>query len=218
MAKQCPTCYKRILSHSRILKCTVCTHEYHISCCNVNADDLPGISYWFCTFCIKDCLPFLSIVEDEEYKSVIYSLHSDKPIDMNNLDQLVFNPFEWNQGNNTPLSEVDPDLQYFSNPCFSSIQICDYHTEESFNKYIAKKKITASHGISIFAHNVRSLPKHDSEMRQLFSNLEFQFDVIGLCESWLTDDNKDLYGYEGYHTPIQSVRHNKRGGEELLCM
>ena len=153
------------MSHSKVLKCEVCNHEYHIACCNINVDELPGIDRWFCSICTQDCFPFYSIIEEDEYKSAIYSLHTDKPINFYDLDQLTFNPFEWNQHNNTPLNEVDPDIQYFSSPCFSSNQSCDYHTEDSFDKHMAKKKLVASRGISLYAHNVRSLPKHDSDMK-----------------------------------------------------
>ena len=216
MAKRCPHCSKRILSHSRVLKCMICCNEFHIACCNYDRNEFIDRKDWFCISCVQDCLPFCNILEDDEYKSAIYSLYSDKPINVSILDQLVYNPFEWNQENSTPLFDIDPDSQYFSNSCFSNNQPCDYHTEETFNKYVEKNKLQNNHGISLFAHNIRSLPKHDHEMKILFSNLNVKFDIIGICETWITEENKDLYGYDGYHSPVQSVRKGRRGGGVAL--
>ena len=103
-------------------------------------------------------------------------------------------------------------MQYFSNPCFSQIQACDYYTEDTFNHFTIANNLSKSGGISLYAHNVRSIPKHDMEMRILLKNLNLKFDVISICESWLNESNKDLYGLDGYHVPIQSCRQNKRGG------
>ena len=165
MAKHCLICTQKILSHSRVLKCMVCNLEYHIACCNITRDEASSISpEWYCATCVQDCIPFYNIVDDGEFKSTIFSLHSDKPIDASILDNLAFNPFEWNQENDTPLADADPDIQYFSNPSYSNSQICDYHTEETFNKYAVNKDLIASKGISIFSHNVRSLPRHNSDM------------------------------------------------------
>ena len=140
MAKRCLLCVKRILSHSKILKCRACSQEFHIACCNVTRSELSEISPdWYCTTCVQDAIPFCNIVEDDDFRSAIFSLHSDKPINANILDQLAFNPFEWNQDNATPLTDVDPDIQVFSNPSFSSNQTCDCHTEDTFNKYMVNR-------------------------------------------------------------------------------
>ena len=161
MAKHCPLCSKRVLSHSRVLKCTVCNHEFHIACCNFTAEESADRNDWYCPPCLLECVPFCNIIEEDEYKSAIYSRHSDEPIDFSILDRLAFNPFEWNQDTNTPLGEVDPDIQYFSSPCFSSNQNCDYHTECTFNRYTTKYNLNESHGISLYCHNVHSLAAHD---------------------------------------------------------
>ena len=115
MAKHCMLCTKKILSHSKILKCMVCSNEFHIACCNISRKELPDISHdWYCTSCVENSMPFYNIREDDEFKSAIYSLHSDNPIDVSVLDELAFNPFDWNHDNNTHLSDLDPDIQFFS--------------------------------------------------------------------------------------------------------
>ena len=113
------------------------------------------------------------------------------------------------------------EVQRIQSPNLQKRQIpgyCDYHTEESFNTYIERNKLLTNRGITLFSHNVRSLPRHDHEIKLLLSNLSINFDIIGLCETWITDGNKDLYGFNGYHTPVQSIRNNRRGGGVALYL
>ena len=102
MAKNCNVCNKRILSHSRVLKCINCTSECHISCCNLTAKDTTLIKEWLCIICISEILPFNHLDDDNEFKSALQSLASNVPLDFEALENLVFNPFEWNFDVNTP--------------------------------------------------------------------------------------------------------------------
>ena len=201
MAKNCGVCNRRILSHSRVLKCSNCYCELHISCCNITANESALIKDWLCIMCISHVLPFNHLDDDNEFKSALQSLASEVPLDFEALDKLIFNPFEWNYDVITPMNELDPDLQYFSHSCFSNNYLCDYHTEETFNNYTTKHKINSGLNISIYAHNVRSLPKHDTELRSFLSGLDTQIEIIGLTESWLNENNKDLFGLDGYFKP-----------------
>ena len=65
--------------------------------------------------------------------------------------------------------------------------------------------------ISLFHFNIRSIKKHYDEFLQYLSYLNVFPDCIVLSETFLNDQNKDIYpipGYDGYHL----VRDNKRGG------
>ena len=216
MAKLCDICKKRILSHSRIQKCVKCCCESHISCCNLTKEDSANIKEWLCIYCVSNALPFCSIEDDNEFKSVIHSLVSDRPIDFEILDKLMFNPFEWNCDIDTPLNDLDPDLQYFSNPSYSSNYSCDYHTEETFNNHVTKHNLNSKNSISLYAHNVRSLPQHDTEFRIFLNNLDVKFDIIGLSETWLKESNRNLYGLNGYCKPELDCRTHKTGGGVAL--
>ena len=82
------------------------------------------------------------------------------------------------------MCEMDPDLQYFSNPSYATNSKCDYHLEETFNNILTKKKIDGL-GISLISHNIRSIDKHDTEFRVFLDSLDLQLEIIGICESWL---------------------------------
>ena len=149
---------------------------------------------WICKFCPYDTLPFCHIDDDNEFSSAIYSLYSDKPLDFETLDKLLFRPFEWNQDTYTPMNDMDPDLQYFSNPCYSNNNACDYFLEDTFNSFTNKHKLNTGGGISMISHNVRSISKHDTELRIFLENIDLKFDMIGLCETL-------AHGTRSFHLP-----------------
>ena len=46
---------------------------------------------------------------------------------------------------------------------------------------------------------------------EYLNNLCTEFDIIGVCETWLTCDNSDLYKMKGYDH-VKQVRINRKGG------
>ena len=57
--------------------------------------------------------------------------------------------------------------------------------------------------------NIASLSKHIDELRNLLTVLDHPFDVIGITETKLHDDNPltnlDIDGYEFIHTPTNTL-------------
>ena len=53
-------------------------------------------------------------------------------------DENIFVPFEINESNNTPLHDVDPDLQLYVSQCSPSANGFDYYIEKNFNKKITQ--------------------------------------------------------------------------------
>ena len=49
------------------------------------------------------------------------------------MNSNVFVPFEINQESNTPVSEIDPDLQFYTESNYIQKTKCDYYLEDSFN-------------------------------------------------------------------------------------
>ena len=46
--------------------------------------------------------------------------------------------------------------------------------------------------------NARSIPKNFDNFLTFLENIEIQFTVIGLSETWLNETNQNLYGIKGY--------------------
>ena len=52
----------------------------------------------------------------------------------------VFIPFEINESIDTPLTEMDPDIQFYSNSQYTHGAKCDYYLEDRFiSKGVEKK-------------------------------------------------------------------------------
>ena len=63
----------------------------------------------------------------------------------------------------------------------------------------------------MFHMNIKSLPKHFDELQQYLHMLEYDFSLIGISETWLNENNVDLYDLNGYVT-IKGCRKERRGG------
>ena len=69
--------------------------------------------------------------------------------------------------------------------------------------------------LSMFFHNINSLPKHFDELSNLLDvELKVKFNVISLCETKLTPDISHLYRIEGY-TMFNRCNSRNKGG--LTC-
>ena len=47
--------------------------------------------------------------------------------------------------------------------------------------------------LSMFHMNIKGLPKHFGELQQLLNELKYDLCVIGITETWLSENNADLY-------------------------
>jgi hypothetical protein len=129
---------------------------------------------------------------------------------------LIYNPFEWNDENESSAAAMDPDLHYFSDPKFSNLNNCEYYTEDSLNSLLQNADNLLTSSISMYHHNIRSLPKHFTEMKFLLDQLNIKPLFIGISETWLNENNKDLFCLEGYQNPYQSYRSKQKGGGVLM--
>ena len=80
----------------------------------------------------------------------------------------IFQTFEINHDIDTPLNEVDPDFQFYSDVRHLFNTKCDYYIEDTIRETITKEKENINR-LSFFHINVKSLPKH-------FDDLELYID------------------------------------------
>ena len=102
------------------------------------------------------------------------------------------------------LSNVDPDRNYLTR---HSQTICSYHNDSSFND--AYKNY--NNRFSLFHANIRSIPRNLDQLTFYLQNLNIDFSVIALSETWLKPCNKDIYFIPGYvHKSV--IRESRMGG------
>ena len=133
----------------------------------------------------------------------------DYPYQFHEMNDKVFIPFEINESINTPFTEMDPDIQFYSSTHYALNTRCDYYIEDTFVTNIAEK-IQYKKKLSLFHNNVKSLPKHYDELESYINSLNFTFSFIALTENWLDESKKDLYDLQGYSC-LHKFRKGKRG-------
>ena len=134
----CNICCKRVQSHSYHIRCNMCQHDIHLKCLPmVDKNDSIYIERhlndWYCTNCIGNILPFNWIIEDEDFLLNLFEIQSKEcsvPLEFLLDEDKIFSPFELNENENSPLYDVDPDIQFYNNQYNSILQSCDYYLED----------------------------------------------------------------------------------------
>ena len=145
------------------------------------------------------------------------SQYSDFPTRLHDRN-LIFNPFEINDDNNDIIEyqgDLDPDKCYFNEYSEKLISNCNYHTENSFNRYLSNHNIS-SNSFSVIHLNIRSLPANLSSFLSYLDNLDHTFSVIGLTETWLNPSNVSSYCIDGYNHVYRTRCLSKGGGISLF--
>ena len=185
MANRCHLCLKRLLWHSRSLQCFVCMQSYHVLCLpNVSKHDLLYQSQpandWFCIICASSELPFNHYADECEFIDALSDMWFNHTVNFSFscLQERAFNPIELNENRGLiPTDDLDPDLQYF-NELFSdaTVRNSDYNIEDTF---IAKCKSLNINDdcFSMLRLNIRSVPKHLSELEAYLYNLQHGFSI-----------------------------------------
>ena len=124
------------------------------------------------------------------------------------MSNKIFIPLEINDSIDTPLTKVDPDIQFYSNVEYIQSTKCDYYLEDKFISIIAEKMKEPS--FVIFHIDIKSLPKHYDELEIYLSSLNSKFSFIALSETWLDEYRQDLYELQNY-TSTNKLRKIKNG-------
>ena len=131
-------------------------------------------------------------------------------IQISEMSNKLFCPFEINQGIEMPLTEMDPDMQFYSDSHYIQNLNCDYYLEGKFIKEIEDYSTKGNH-LSLFHLNIKSLPKHYDELQIFLKSLEHKFSIVGLTVTWLDENKHDLYDLPDYNC-IHRYREGRRGG------
>lgn len=144
-------------------------------------------------------LPFVHL-DEESFNLALFELRNGN-IDFNidRLEMLHFNPFIGEDSRAT--TDLDPDNQFFNG------SNSRYYIPNQLNDDTA---ISSLSSFSIMHHNIRSINKNLSNLTDLLSTLNLDFDVIGLSETWLQND-QNIQPIENYYF-VHNARTDKSGG------
>ena len=124
--------------------------------------------------------------------------------------QKLFTPFELNDGHESPMSDIDPDIQFYNTHCNTVLNSCDYYIEDSLNSKIDNLSIKEN-VFSLVHANIRSAPRNLTKFESYLSGIDHTFSIIALSETWIKEDNKDLQNIEDYKSE-HSYRADRGGG------
>ena len=153
-------------------------------------------------------LPFNNI-DDEAFCEAISEIQlKQNPLSFQILQnqELIISPFDFNEKSDTPLHDIDPDIQFYSEKY--SLHSCDYYLEEMFNDKIFQYNVKGKN-FSMLHANIRSAQKNLTSLARYINN--HNFTIIGISESWFKEYNVDRYGIEGYNG-VHTFRPIRSGG------
>ena len=173
---------------------------------------------WMCVSCIQTLFPFNWIEEDDMFlKEVCGQMNC---VNMNDLiidNKEIFHVFDVTDDDDDQfVADIDPDKNYFNKYDFKLTKNCQYYDENQFNMEYAKNRdansiIKASNPFSMCHINIRSVAKNLSSLSDYLVNLNHDFTFIGMSETWLIENTKELHPLEGYNT-VSNCRPSKKGG------
>ena len=167
---------------------------------------------WYCSHCITDMFPFNQIADDTDYISAIEDLASYSSLSY--LSDKLFLPFELNDDDHmTNFCNADPDLNFY-NSLNQYASRCNYYLESTFNNDM--ETYPCANGVlSMCCFNIRSIKRNLTSFESYLDLLNHQFTLIGITETWLRDDDCDLYNISNYII-VENLRQDRSGGGVAL--
>ena len=205
----CKICNKKNIYLSTAIKFQHCSDLNHKKC-SKNVKNTNSA----CQECLAEAFPFATIDLDELLEISFNSNFDCKCLQNHKQNQIIntstkklLNFQELNFNKNPEYVNSDP------NPNIADPVNFNYHETHAFHKLKNNLKLNKSENSSIFHSNICSLQGKSDKLEILLDNLEHQFDVIALTETWHMEENVNftpciLSGYqkyEGIAGPLKNV-------------
>ena len=160
-----------------------------------------------CTKCLSDIFPFNHFTDNNEYLWSLYRFfHLNHNIDIERIQSLIVDPLDLNNMEHNDFLDIisDDNIQY----TFCGTSTCSYIFPEDF----PEKFKSHQDYFSVMHLNSRSLCKFFDNLQILLSSLKYNFDIIGVTETWFNDNTHlEMYNIENYSL-VEICRSDKTGG------
>ncbi len=104
-------------------------------------------------------------------------------------------------------------IDQFDPPIFENMQSnCMYY---DIDELVANRNILLKYNFNALHLNIRSLPGKFDQLKLVLSEFEnhnIRLDFILLCETFLCENNHDMFDLPGYHKLISKHRKHTTGG------
>ena len=190
-----------LLPHSKQIKCHVCysMYYYYMKCLSLCPDDHEYMrviaNTWYCSSCNSLIVPLNTIEEADISLCELNGINIDEHT-IGSLAECLFNPFQLNYKDcYTPLSEIDPDVNFITLLIHTWVSVVNIIWETLFMIWWKLKQI-AFQQIMYFPHvtyYIRNLRANLSTLEITLDNLRIHFTAIGVSENSLNDHICDQY-------------------------
>ena len=171
---------------------------------------------WYCPTCLSNIFPYNLIEGENDFLATITDISCLTDKSLCYLSDKLFMPFELNdKDHSSALCDIDPDIHFYQEFNQGTVK-CNYYLETKFNEEISEPK-QSTDVLSLCHVNIRSARKNLGAFENYLNILKHEFTVIGLTETWLNDNDFDLYGLSGYKV-IGRHRVNRTGGGVAVCV
>ena len=219
--RKCNVCDKRIRDANRAIPCHDCKHLIHRNCSDLQlwqtTDTLEILNEWCCKTCWKSKFPFCDI-EDHELIPLTFNSNFNCPCKGNELiledyrlfDKLKINKLDLKEHEHIFDSDIDNYAEFHTN--------FDYYTSHDFHKLTKGLKTKEKNSsFSLIHTNIQSLLRNKDSLELLCNELDFDFDVIAVTETWHNQANNALFddvglSIPGYQSYIGQKSETKCGG------
>lgn len=203
---RCPICHKSVSDNCNSIQCDICDLWVHQNkCSGLNREEFQLLSEennndnWYCPCCINNALPLPAEESTQEPDTAGPGLNENLKSILSDLNDIVSGVTESDNDENFD------ELQFQSNTC-------SYTTCDEFNSLLSHK----TEGISAFHLNISSISKHFDKLQTLLSQLNINFNFIGISETRNTTDDENLapsterehdfplINYKKFFTPTES--------------
>ncbi len=217
--KICYVCKKVTHATKNAIPCRQCQHLIHKRCANINTFNINDVEThlksWECSQCKSDLsslMPFSGIENDPLSSLSFNSNFSCKcqsaavpVINYNHLDRLETCKLALKEYEKLYKSDVEANLENNNN--------FDYYDNHDFHKLT--NQLETNKMSSIMHSNISSIRGNLENLQTLIGNLDYNFDIIALSETWHTKENDasiTQLNIKGYHNYIGRKGSSRKGG------
>ncbi len=218
MGRRCSVCEKKVSVVKKAvpcIDCIDCNSFIHQRCSGLKfwqfSKTSKIIKQWCCKTCYQQRFPFSHLDSDKlielsynsNYSCRCQSTNTESP-DYRLLDRLNLCKLDLKEHDSLFNNDIDTFANFHSN--------FDYYTSHDFHKLTNNPNSDGS--LSLFHTNIQSLSANNENLQILLYNLNFNFDIIALSETWHNKGNTDqllalsLQGYQSF----QGVAGNSKNG------
>ena len=170
---KCTKCKRYIPSHLRRTFCCECSHIFHAKCTN---NTFSPLCNWRCPKCLQHELPFNSI-DDDSFKLTLGALFEQGNLNLKLLPSINIR---------TLLDKITGEVNLFSEVRLNKTSSKYYDAHE-----FSLRNFDVDSSFGVLHINIASLSKNFEELTIFLKLLQYNFKVIGISETRITDASCD---------------------------